>query len=329
MGEGLNAASLAPTREKIMTIIQPLPPQDALPVAATRQAASAHKGEKLGPEARPVFDAMFAATPAAADVRVEPATVGGIPGFWLRPDRARPRAFILYVHGGGYVLGSAQAVTNFAGQIAARVGADTFVPDYRLAPEHPFPAAIDDIAAAYRGLVAEGAERIVIAGDSAGGGLTLALLSILAAEKPKATLQPVGAAVMSPWTDLALTGASFQSRAEADPIFTRSVLQALAEAYLQGQDVTDPRASPLYAQLTDLPPIRIDVGDDEVLLDDSIRYADRARAAGVDVKLSAWTGMPHVFQSSLGRLLAAEQSLNAIGDFLRQRLGHAAPSITA
>ena len=148
-----------------MTIIQPLPPQDALPVAAMRHAASAHKGEKLGPEARPVFDAMFAATPAAADVRVEPATVGGIPGFWLRPDRARPRAVILYVHGGGYVLGSAQAVTNFAGQIAARVGADTFVPDYRLAPEHPFPAAIDDIAAAYRGLVAEGAERIVIAGD--------------------------------------------------------------------------------------------------------------------------------------------------------------------
>ena len=155
-----------------MTIIQPLPPQDALPVAAMRQAALAHKGEKLGPEARPMFDAMFAATPAAAGVRTEPATVGGMPGFWLRPDRARARAFILYLHGGGYVLGSARAVTNFAGQIAARAGADTFVPNYRLAPEHPFPAAIDDVVAAYRGLVTEGAERIVIAGDSAGGGLT-------------------------------------------------------------------------------------------------------------------------------------------------------------
>ncbi len=173
-----------------MTTIHPLPPQDAAAVPAMRQAASAHKGEALGPEARPMFDAMLAATPAAAAIRVESTTVGGIPGFWLRLATAQPTTRMLYVHGGGYVLGSAQAFANFAGQIAARVNADTFVPDYRLAPEHPFPAAIDDVAAAYRGLVAEGAERIVVAGDSAGGGLTLALLSILAGEKTKGTLQP-------------------------------------------------------------------------------------------------------------------------------------------
>ncbi|WP_210241429.1 MULTISPECIES: alpha/beta hydrolase [unclassified Mesorhizobium] len=266
-----------------MTTIQPLLPEDVPAVAGMRQAASAHKGEKLGPEARPMFDAMFAATPAAADVRVEPATVGGIAGLWLRPPNARPGARMLYIHGGGYVLGSAEALINFAGQIAARVGANTFVPDYRLVPEYSFPAAIDDAVAAYRGLVAEGAERIVVVGDSAGGGLTLALLSILAADKTKGTVQPVGAAVMSPWTDLALTGDSFETRAEADPIFTRGVLQGFAGMYLQGQDATNPKASPLYAQLRGLPPIRIDVGDDELLLADSTRYAGRARAAGVEI----------------------------------------------
>lgn len=309
-----------------MMTIRSLSPEDAPAVAAMRQAASAHKGEKLGPEARPMFDAMFAATPAAADVRIEPATIGGIAGFWLRLPNARPGARVLYLHGGGYVLGSAKALTSFAGQIAARVGADTFVPEYRLAPEHPFPAAIDDAVAAYRGLVAEGAERIVVVGDSAGGGLTLSLLSILAADKTKGTVRPVGAAVMSPWTDLALTGDSLETRAEADPIFTRGVLQAFADMYLQGQDATNPKASPLYAELNSLPPIRIDVGDDELLLTDSIRYADRARAAGVEVTLSIWEGMPHVFQSSLGHFLAAEQSVDAIGAFLRQRLTDVSPS---
>ena len=268
-----------------MTDIHPLLPQDAAAVAAMRQAASPHKGEVLGPEARPIFDAMLAATSPAAGIRIEPATVGGIKGFWLRPDTAQPAIRMLYLHGGGYMLGSARAFTSFAGQIATRIGADTFVPDYRLAPEYPFPAAIDDVVAAHRGLVADGAERIVVAGDSAGGGLTLALLSILADERKRGTLQPVAAAVMSPWTDLALTGASFETRAEADPIFTRGTLQAFADAYLQGQVATDPRASPLYARLGGLPPIRIDVGEDEVLLDDSVRYADRARAAGVDVTL--------------------------------------------
>lgn len=300
--------------------IQPLSPEDAPAVAAMRQAASAHKGEPLGPEARPMFDAMFAATPAAPDIRVEPATVGGIAGFWLRPVNARPGAHMLYIHGGGYVLGSAQSVTHFAGQIAARAGVDAFVPDYRLAPEHPFPAAIDDAVAAYRGLVTDGAERIVVVGDSAGGGLTLALLSILAADKTAGLVKPVGAAVMSPWTDLAVTGDSFETRAEADPIFTRGVLKAFADMYLQGQDATNPKVSPLYARLEGLPPVRIDVGDDEVLLADSIRYADLARTAGVEITLSVWEGMPHVFQSSLGQFVAAEQSVNAIGEFLRQRL---------
>ena len=300
-----------------MNVLHPLPPQDTAAIAAMRHAASAHKGEILGPQARPMFDAMLAATPAAVDVRLEPGTVGGVAGWWARPHGAKPGARVLYIHGGGYVVGSARAWANFAGQIAQRAGADAFLPDYRLAPEHPFPAAIEDAAAAYRGLVAQGAERIVVAGDSAGGGL--ALLSILAAEQ--ATPQPLAAAAMSPFTDLALTGASIESRAEADPIFTRGVLAAFADFYLQGQSAVDPKASPLYAGLAGLPPIRIDVGDDELLLDDSRRYAERARAAGAEVTLSVWTGMPHVFQSGLGHFLAAEQSIDAIGAFLREWLG--------
>ena len=302
-----------------MNVLHPLPPQDTAAIAAMRHAASAHKGEILGPQARPMFDAMLAATPAAVDVRLEPGTVGGVAGWWARPHGAKPGARVLYIHGGGYVVGSARAWANFAGQIAQRAGADAFLPDYRLAPEHPFPAAIEDAAAAYRGLVAQGAERIVVAGDSAGGGLAMALLSILAAES--GTPQPFAAAVMSPFTDLALTGASIESRAEADPIFTRGVLAAFADFYLQGQSAVDPKASPLYAGLAGLPPIRIDVGDDELLLDDSRRYAERARAAGAEVTLSAWTGMPHVFQSGLGHFLAAEQSIDAIGAFLREWLG--------
>lgn len=300
--------------------IQPRLPEDALPVAAMREATKAHKGEKLGPEARPMFDTMLSATPAAPDVRVEPATVGGVAGIWLRLANPNRSTRMLYLHGGGYMLGSANAYANFVGQIGVRVGVDTFIPDYRRAPEHPFPAAIDDAVAVYRGLAADGHERIAVLGDSAGGGLTLALLSILAADKANGVLQPAGAAVISPWTDLALTADSMKTRAEADPIFTPDVLRTFAEAYLHGQDATHPKASPLYAQLNQLPPIRIDVGDDEVLLDDSIRYADRAGAADVDITLSVWEGMPHVFQSSLGHFLAAEQSVNAISAFLRQQL---------
>jgi acetyl esterase/lipase len=149
----------------------------------------------------------------------------------------------------------------------------------------------------------------------------LALLAIVASEKQVGTRQPAGAAVMSPWADLALTGPSLQSRAEADPIFTKDVLQVFADAYLRGHDAHDPKASPIYSNLIGLPPSRIDVGKDEVLLDDAVRFADRARAAGGDVILSIWEGMPHVFQSSLGRLAAAERSLEAIGAFLRRCLG--------
>lgn len=303
-----------------MSTLHPLLSEDAPVVAAMHLATAAHKGEPMGLEARPMFDAMLASTPAAGCVRAEPGFAGGVPGVWLSPAGSMSGARILFLHGGGYVLGSAAGYTNFAGQIAARAGTDTFVAEYRHAPEHPFPAAIDDAVAAYRGLAAGGTGRIAIVGDSAGGGLTLSLLSILAAERSAGTLQPVAGAVMSPWTDLTLSAPSMKSRAEVDPIFTRGVLLALADFYLQGQGASAPKASPLFAPLHGLPPIRIDVGDDEILLDDAVRYAERARAAGVDATLHVWSGMPHVFQSSLGRLQAAEHSMSELAAFLRKAL---------
>jgi acetyl esterase/lipase len=204
---------------------------------------------------------------------------------------------------------------NFAGHIALSAGADVFIPDYRLAPEHPFPAAVRDLEACYRGLVDQGIAKIALTGDSAGGNLALVLLS---------TASAVGAVVFSPITDLALTGESFDTRAEADLYFTKSQAAGLVRSYLGATDPRNPLASPLYADLSGLPPIRIHVGDDEVLLDDSQRYVDRAVAAGVDAKLDIWMGMPHGFVTNVGGFNAATQALKASGAFLTERLGRTA-----
>jgi acetyl esterase/lipase len=160
-------------------------------------------------------------TPAADGVTYEKAAVGGVPGWWCRPDNDSTAAAILYLHGGAYVAGSARAYQHFAGQVAARAKVAAFVPEYGLAPEHPFPAAVDEAQSSYQGLVEKGFGKIALAGDSAGGGLALVLLSLLAAKAlDSSRLRPIGAAVMSPWTDLALSGASMETRAEADPLFS-------------------------------------------------------------------------------------------------------------
>lgn len=295
----------------------PITPEDALAAAEFRGSVASHKGAILGPEARPAFDLMRGATPAAPDVRVEPAEVCGIPGYWCHPRQAIPGARLLFLHGGGYVLGSARAMTAFAGQLATRTRAETFVAEYRLAPENPFPAAFEDALAAYRGIT-EGATVTALAGESAGGGLALALLSLL--EQEHAAPRPRAVAVMSPWTDLTLSGVSHVSRRDADPIFTRDALAALAQKYLQGWRADDPRASPLFGVQPALPPIRLDVGEDEVLLDDALRYAELAGASGTEVSVSVWEGMPHVFQANLGRFAAAERSLDESGEFLARHL---------
>ena len=191
------------------------------------------KGTVAGPEAREPFDHMMENVPAASGVAYEAAEAGGVPGWWCRPDNAVADACLLYLHGGGYVVGSARAYRHFVGQFAARANAAAFVADYGLAPERPFPAALHDAHAAYDGLAGQGFAKIALAGDSAGGGLTLALLSRLNAEaRDGSIVRPSGAAVISAWTDLALTGNSMVTRAKADPLSTKNSLDALAQLYL-------------------------------------------------------------------------------------------------
>ena len=249
--------------------------------------------------------------------------MGAVPGWWCTPNDAATGQALLHFHGGWVNWGIAEAFRHLVGHMAARAATEAFIPDCRLAPEHPFPAGLDDARSVYDGLLERGVRRIVILGDSAGGNLALSLLSILAARPAAVAIEPAGAVVLSPVTDLALTGASWQNRAVADPYFTRPQVVELVRAYLAGHDPADPLASPLYGHLAGLPPVRVHVGDDEMLLDDSRRYVERAVAAGVDATLDIWDGMPHGFLSGVGRLSAADKALDAIGGFLTERLAAA------
>ncbi|HEX2673170.1 MAG TPA: alpha/beta hydrolase fold domain-containing protein [Polyangiaceae bacterium] len=300
----------------------PLAPADVAPRAAIRTLLEPLREQWPDwPERRASFNDLIAAVSAVPGVEYEAASVGGVPGFWCRPPDARPGAALLYFHGGAYVVGSPRAHRGFVSQIAARARVATFIPQYRLAPEHRFPAAVHDARACYRALRDDTAGPIAIAGASAGGGLGLILLALASQDAAKAGHEPpAGAALLSPWTDLSLSGESMHTRAQADVALSARALSAAANHYLAGHDPRDPLASPLYAELAGLPPIRIHVGDDEVLLDDSLRFVERALAAGVDVRLDIWEGMLHVFPISVGRLRAAAQALDAVGAFLAQRL---------
>ena len=294
-----------------MTITHhPEHPVDRAAMAPIRSTLGSAKGSIDGPGARNAFDEIMAQVPAASTVTYTAAIVGGVPGWWCRPDEALSAAAILYFHGGGYVVGTSRAYRNFVGQIAVRAKAAAFVPDYGLAPEYPFPAAVEDARTSYEGLAAEGFTNIALAGDSAGGGLALVLLSKVAAK---------GAAVISAWTDLALAGESMATRAQDDPLSTPAQLAAMARLYLAGQDPHDPLASPLYGDLAGLPPVRMHVGEDDVLLDDSVRYGERFARAGGTIQVHTWQGMTHVFPSNVA-LQAAKEALDDIGDFLNRQL---------
>jgi monoterpene epsilon-lactone hydrolase len=291
-------------------------------IAALRTQVAPLKGKMDGPQARPIFDEVMEHTPDAPGVTDEEGAVGGVRGVWCRPQSPRPGVALLYLHGGAYVLGSAHAYRHFVGQIAVRANAAAFVAEYRLAPEHAFPAAVDDARAVYRGLGEQGSQRIVIIGDSAGGGLSLVLLAVAQAEAVAGRgLAPAAAIVMSPWTDLALTGPSLQGRAEDDPLVTKEMLATAGASYLLNQNPRAPLASPLYGTLKGLPAIQLHVGTREVLLDDTLRYAARAREEGVDATAHVWEGMTHVFPTSVGSLDAAGQALDLMATFLTDKLG--------
>jgi acetyl esterase/lipase len=303
------------------TVIHPLDPDDAKIAGFIRAASRAGKGKLQGTtEARAQFDALMEGVQPRDDVTFEVGTLGGISGIWVRPANSRPDVAIVHLHGGWFSFGSPKAYRHLVGHIAARAGASAFVPDYRLAPEHPFPAAIDDVMACYRVLGKTGVRRVAVTGDSAGGNLALVLASQATDEAASGKAVLVGVAVLSPVTDLTLSGESYVTRADADPFFAREQVAEFVRSYLGGVGPRHPLASPLFGPLSGLPPIRIHVGDDEVLLDDSLRYADRAVAAGADVRVDVWMGMPHGFPTSVGKIKAATQSLDAVGAFLTERL---------
>ena len=302
------------------TTIHPLGPEDSAAITGLRSMVAGMKGKLEGSAARGPYNGIIESIAAPQGVTFEADTVGGISGWWARATSGKKGAAVLHLHGGWFNWGTAQAYRNLVGHIASSAGVDAFVPDYRLAPEHPFPAAVKDAEASYRGLVERGITKIALSGDSAGGNLALILLSVTGRQPSSGSVVPAGAVVLSPVTDLALTGESFVTRAEADPYFTRPQAAALVRSYLGSADPKNPLASPLSANLAGVPAIRVHVGDDEVLLDDSRRYVERAVAAGVDATLDIWMGMPHGFINGVGNLNAATQVLGAIGTFLNGHL---------
>ena len=298
----------------------PTTAEDKVAMAALRAMVEPLKGKLQGTAARPPFDAIMEHVPAPKDVSFEADTVGGISGWWCRPGHAQSERAILHLHGGWFNWGSAKAFRNLVGHIAASAGANAFIPDYRLAPEHVFPAAVRDVESCYDGLIERGFARIAVVGDSAGGALALVLLRLVTARNTAGGVIPVGAVALSPVTDLTLSGQTWKTRAVADPYFIEPQARELIRSYLSGADPTAPQASPLYGDLAGLPPVRLHVGDDEVLLGDALRYVARAVDAGVDARVDVWQGVPHGFVSGVGKLAAANQALAAIGAFLARRL---------
>lgn len=253
----------------------------------------------------------------AADIKCEPVDAGGVEGEWISAPDADPSRVILYLHGGGYTAGSITTHRAMAARISRASAARVLAINYRLAPEHPFPAAVEDATAAYRWLLAQGiaAGKIVVAGDSAGGGLAIStLLALRDAKQPL----PAAAVPISPWTDLAATGDSLRTLAGKDPMVQGDPLREMAKMYLGKTDAKNPLASPLYANYEGLPPMLIQVGGAEILLDDATRVAQKARAAAVEVELEVWDEMVHVWHVFAKLLPEGQQAIDRIGRFVRE-----------
>lgn len=271
-------------------------------LAAIGRHFTMHQGSQ-----RAAYDAMTEDTPIAPGVRVNEAGDGPVGGWWLRPADAPAGRAILFLHGGAYMLGSARSYRGFASQVAVRANVATFVLDYPLAPEHPFPTAPDAAARALAWLAGQGFPHIALVGDSAGGALALAALGAA----------PVASVVaFSPWVDLTLSGPSLHAPATHDRIFQRQVLAGAAATYLAGASPHDGRASPLFAVPASLPPLALQVGTDELLLDDARRYAAAASARGGIVTLDIYEGMHHVFQRATNELATARHALDAAARFI-------------
>lgn len=266
------------------------------------------------------FRALMARMIVPDGIRTTQTTLGDRPALRVEPESGAGTGTILYFHGGGWVFGSPETALSLTGQLVARTGLGAYSVDYRLAPEHPFPAAIEDTLAAYRALLDSGQDpsAIAFAGDSAGGGL--AVTTCLAARDAGLPL-PAAVVAFSPGLDATRTGESMDTKEGIDPVFTRAAVEHTGAMYLAGADPHQPLLSPaVLADLTGFPPMLIQVGTNEILLDDSTRLAARARAVGVDVILDVTADVPHVFQSFAGILDEADEALDRAALFLGQRL---------
>lgn len=265
---------------------------------------------------RRAFDNL--SMPVPRGVRVEAVGNKSVKGFWLVPPGAANGAAMLYLHGGAYGVGSSRSHRGLAGALAVAANARVFVTDYRLAPEHVFPAALIDARAAYEYMLGLGisSQQIVVAGDSAGGGLAVSLAHTL---RDAGVLPPAGLLLFSPWTDLALTGTTIDSLAADDPMLTKNWLAAMAAAYRGAADAREPGLSPLYGVMRGLPSMHIQVGSDEILLADSERLAQAARAGGVEVDYFVGEGMWHIWQSFGALVPEAKAAIERAGQFVRSR----------
>jgi epsilon-lactone hydrolase len=269
-------------------------------------------------EARAGFEQVASMFPVDADIEREVVSAGGVKAEWVRAPASDAGRAVLYLHGGGYVIGSIDTHRSLAARLSRASKAPVLVIDYRLAPEHPHPAAVDDSVTAYRWMLAQGLKpaRIAVAGDSAGGGLTVAtLVAIRDAKLPL----PSAGACLSPWVDLEGIGESMTTKADVDPIVQKAGLLQMAAAYLGGRAPRTPLAAPLYADLSRLPPLLIQVGTAETLLDDASRLAERARKAGVTVSYEPWENMIHVWHLFAPMLDEGQQAIDRIGEFVRKQ----------
>lgn len=273
------------------------------------------------PERRARIEEVGAAWPVAGDIALEPVDLGGIPGEWSLAPGSDASRLLIFFHGGGYCSGSIVSHRRLVTEAGRAAGARTLAVGYRLAPEHPFPAAYDDALTAWRFARGQGyaASGIAVGGDSAGGGLTVALLNRL---RGLGEARPACAWLISPWTDLTMSGGTMATRDDADPLIHKPYLEELAGALVPaGMDRRDPRFSVLYSDLAGLPPTLVQVGSDETLLDDSVRLAGRAGAAEVAVTLEIWPRMIHAWHLWNARLEPGRRALASAGAFMRRHMG--------
>lgn len=270
-------------------------------------------------QSRAAFDGISNMFVLPSDVKHEAVDVDGTPGEWISVEGTTGDTTILYLHGGGYVIGSINSHREMISRIARAAKVRALAIDYRLAPEYPFPAAVEDATKAYRWLLRQGVppEKVIVAGDSAGGGLTVALLLAL---RDAGDPLPTAAVCISPWTDLEITGESMVTKKDVDPMIRPDDAKWGAERYYGSADPRNPQVSPIHADLSGLPPLLIQVGTSEVLLSDSARLAERATSAGVDVTLEEWEEMVHVWHFFAFMLPEGQQAIERIGEFVRGKV---------